>query len=393
MARRVGYPVLVRPSYVLGGRAMEIVYDDIGVRRVMAALTGAVGLRREGGVTAERPVLVDRFLEDAVEVDVDAVRDADGEVLICGVMEHVEEAGVHSGDSACALPPQTLTGSLVDELERHTRALAEALDVRGLLNVQFAVKDGGSYVLEANPRASRTVPFVAKATGVPVAMVAARVMAGATLAGLRAEGMLPASTAGGRIDTPGHVSVKEAVLPFDRFPGVDTLLGPEMRSTGEVMGVDATFGLAFAKSQMAAGTRLPESGTVFLSLADRDKPAGLEVARAYAALGFSLAATLGTAGYLRDNGVAVATLVAKVGEETLAADAVELISSGRAQLVVNTPRGRGPRADGDHIRAAAVIHHVPCLTTLAAARAAAAGIADRGAHPLVVRSLQELHAP
>jgi carbamoyl-phosphate synthase large subunit len=391
IAHQVGYPVLVRPSYVLGGRAMEIVYDDAGIRRVMADLAGADGLAREGGVTAERPVLVDRFLEDAVEVDVDAVRDADGEVLICGVMEHVEEAGVHSGDSACALPPQTLAPSVIEELEGHTRALAGALEVRGLLNVQFAVKDGAAYVLEANPRASRTVPFVAKATGVPVAKVAARVMVGATLADLRSEGMIPASAAGGRIADPAYVSVKEAVLPFDRFPGVDTLLGPEMRSTGEVMGVDRTFGLAFAKSQMAAGTRLPRSGAVFFSVADRDKPAGLSVARRFVELGFSLAATRGTAGYLRDNGVAVDTLVAKVGEDGVGANAVELIGDGKVQLVVNTPRGRGPRADGDHIRAAALAHHVPCLTTLAAARAAAAGIADREAHPLEVRTLQELH--
>jgi len=384
VAARTGYPVLLRPSYVLGGRAMEIVYDDQGVRRVMAGLAGGL-LAREGGVTAERPVLVDRFLEDAIEVDVDAVRDATGQVLVAGIMEHVEEAGVHSGDSACALPPQTLGPDVLAQIDRHTRALAAALDVRGLLNVQYAVKDGSAYVLEANPRASRTVPFVAKATGVPLAMVAARVMVGATLADLAAEGLLPEPGAG-----PAHVSVKEAVLPFDRFPGVDTLLGPEMRSTGEVMGIDTTFGLAFAKSQLAAGTRLPSSGTVFLSLADRDKPAGLEAAREFARLGFELAATLGTAGFLRDRGVPVGTLVAKVGEEGLAADAVELIAGGKVQLVVNTPRGVGPRADGDHIRAAALVHKVPCLTTLAAARAAAAGIADVARHPLAVRTLQEL---
>jgi carbamoyl-phosphate synthase large subunit len=277
------------------------------------------------------------------------------------------------------------------DLDRFTRALAEALSVVGLLNVQYAVKDGGVFVIEANPRASRTVPFVAKATGVPVAMVAARIMAGATLLELRTEGLVPQETPGGQIMVKDHVSVKEAVLPFDRFPGVDTLLGPEMRSTGEVMGVDRTFGLAFAKSQMAAGTRLPERGTVFLSLADRDKPAGLVVARQFAALGFALAATLGTAGFLRDHELEVETLVAKVGEERLAADAVELIAGQKVQLVINTPRGRGPRADGMHIRAAAVAHHVPCLTTLAAARAAAQGIADRAAHPFEVRSLQELH--
>jgi carbamoyl-phosphate synthase large subunit len=390
IAGGVGYPVLLRPSYVLGGRAMEIVYDDEAVRRVMHTLTSGA-LDREGGVTAERPVLVDRFLEDAVEVDVDAVRDDSGEILIGGIMEHVEEAGVHSGDSACALPPQSLSPAVLDALDRHTRALADALAVCGLINVQFAVKDGQVYVLEANPRASRTIPFVAKATGVPLAMVAARVMVGQTLAQLRREGLLPAGAIG-RVQTLDHVSVKEAVLPFDRFPGVDTLLGPEMRSTGEVMGVDITFGLAFAKSQMAAGTRLPDAGTVFLSLADRDKPAGLAVARIFAAMGLSIAATLGTAGYFRSAGLTVDTLVAKVGEEGVASDAVQLIAQGKVQLVINTPRGLGPRADGQHIRMAAITYHVPCLTTLAAARAAAAGMADARAHPLVVRSLQELHA-
>src|SRR6202034_422083 len=298
------------------------------------------------------------------------VRDVDGEVLVAGIMEHVEEAGVHSGDSACALPPQTLSAAVLATIDTHTRAIAEALGVVGLLNVQYAVKDGNVFVLEANPRASRTVPFVAKATGLPLASIAARLTVGETLASLRESGQL------GHVGPLGHVSVKEAVLPFDRFPGVDTLLAPEMRSTGEVMGVDTTFGLAFAKSQMAAGTRLPDAGTVFLSLADRDKPAGLEVARAFSALGFSLAATLGTAGYLRSEGLVVDTLVAKVGEEGVASDAVELIAEGKVQLVVNTPRGLGPRADGQHIRTASVVHKVPCLTTLAAARAAAAGIAD-----------------
>jgi carbamoyl-phosphate synthase large subunit len=305
-------------------------------------------------------------------------------------MEHVEEAGVHSGDSACALPPQSLSDGVLSALDTHTRALASALQVCGLINVQFAVKDGQVYVLEANPRASRTVPFVAKATGVPLAMVASRLMVGQTLAQLRQEGMLEADAVG-QIRTLDHVSVKEAVLPFDRFPGVDTLLGPEMRSTGEVMGVDVTFGLAFAKSQMAVGTRLPDSGTVFLSLADRDKPSGLEVARSFAAMGFSIAATLGTAGYFRSHGLNVETLVAKVGEEGVASSAVDLIAQGKVQLVINTPRGLGPRADGQHIRMASVSYHVPCLTTLAAARAAAGGMAETRAQPLVVRSIQELH--
>ncbi|HUI04234.1 MAG TPA: carbamoyl-phosphate synthase large subunit [Acidimicrobiales bacterium] len=381
VAHKVGYPVLVRPSYVLGGRAMEIVYDDERLAEVVTHL--AVSLTREGGVSVERPVLVDRFLEDAVEVDVDGVRDRDGDVLVAGIMEHVEEAGVHSGDSACALPPQTLPAAVVDTLEAHTRAIAHALEVVGPINVQYAVKDGSVFVLEANPRASRTVPFVAKATGVPVAMVAARVMAGATLSELRAEGLLRPPAQG------DWVSVKEAVLPFSRFPGVDILLGPEMRSTGEVMGIGSTFGLAFAKSQIAAGTGLPAAGTVFLSLADRDKAGGLGVARSFHELGFTLAATSGTAAFLESNGVPVATVVAKVGES--GSDAVELISTERVQMVVNTPRGRGPRADGLHIRSAALAHQVPCLTTVAAARAAAAGIADWRRHGLSVSCLQELH--
>jgi carbamoyl-phosphate synthase large subunit len=382
VARKVGYPVLVRPSYVLGGRAMEIVYDDESLERVVSDL--GASLAREGGVSAERPVLVDRFLEDAIEVDVDSIRDQTGEVLIAGVMEHVEEAGVHSGDSACALPPQTLLPEVIDRLEAHTRSIAAALSVIGLLNVQYAVKEGQVFVIEANPRASRTVPFVAKATGVPVAMIAARVVTGSTLSDLRTEGLVrpPAGA--------GWVSVKEAVLPFGRFPGVDTLLGPEMRSTGEVMGVGTTFGLAFAKSQMAAGTPLPDGGTVFLSLADRDKAAGLDAARGFSSLGFSLVATSGTAAFLESNGVPVTTVVAKVGESG-AADAVDLIASGRVQLVVNTPRGRGPRADGLHIRSAALAHQVPCLTTVAAARAASTGMADWREHGLSVVSLQEVY--
>ncbi len=382
VAHKVGYPVLVRPSYVLGGRAMEIVYDDERLARVVEELAGS--LAREGAVTADRPVLVDRFLEDAVEVDVDALRDRTGDVLIAGIMEHVEEAGVHSGDSACALPPQTLSGDVLAMLDTHTRAIAEALEVVGPINVQYAVKDGAVFVIEANPRASRTVPFVAKATGVPVAMVAARIMTGSTLHELRDEGLVRPPT-GGR-----WVSVKEAVLPFDRFPGVDTLLGPEMRSTGEVMGIGSTFGLAFAKSQIAAGTRLPSEGAVFLSLADRDKAGGLEAARTFRDLGFELLATSGTAAFLESNAVPVATVVAKVGESG-AFDAVDLIASGRVQLVVNTPRGRGPRADGVHIRSAALAHQVPCLTTVAAARAAAMGIADWRRHGLSVVCLQEVH--
>jgi len=383
VAAKIGYPVLVRPSYVLGGRAMEIVYDDEHLGQVLLKLSGA--LRNEGGVLAQRPVLVDRFLEDAIEVDIDAVRDRSGAVLVAGVMEHIEEAGIHSGDSACALPPQTLPDDVVARLEIHTRAIAESLGVIGPLNVQFAVKDGVGYVIEANPRASRTVPFVSKATGIPLAKVAARLMAGATLVQLQGEGMLRPPAAG------GWVSVKEAVLPFSRFPGVDSLLGPEMRSTGEVMGIGRTFGLAFAKSQMAAGNRLPSEGTVLLSLADRDKLAGFEPARALAELGFELAATSGTAAFMESRGLPVGTVVGRVGEIGVA-DAVALISSGRVQLVVNTPRGQGSRADGVRIRSAALLHQVPCLTTVAAARAAAAGIADWRKHPMSVASLQELHS-
>ncbi len=384
IAGEIGFPVLVRPSYVLGGRAMQIVFDPDHLRSAMAELASEGSLGREGGLSAERPALIDRFLEDAIEVDVDALRDRTGEVVIGGVMEHIEEAGVHSGDSACVLPPSTLGATTIATIEEFTRRLATALDVRGLLNVQYAVKDGQVLVIEANPRASRTVPFVSKATGVPLAKVAARVMLGATLAELRDEGLLRDPAEG------GHVSVKEAVLPFNRFPTVDTLLGPEMRSTGEVMGIDRSFGLAFAKSQAAAGARLPETGTVFLSLADRDKEQGLTAAARFADLGFSIVATAGTAAACEARGIPVKVAVAKVGEAA-GMDAVELIASGEVDLVVNTPRGRGPRADGAHIRRAAVLHKIPCLTTVAAALAAAAGIAESRTTDVTVRSLQEYH--
>ncbi|HVM55190.1 MAG TPA: carbamoyl-phosphate synthase large subunit [Acidimicrobiales bacterium] len=385
---RIGYPALIRPSYVLGGRAMSIVYDDDGLREAMAELAGFGSLGKEGGLSASRPVLIDRFLEDAIEVDVDALRDAAGEVVIGAVMEHVEEAGVHSGDSACAIPPPTLPADVVETIEHHTRAIAHALDVRGLLNVQYAVKQHQVFVIEANPRASRTVPFVAKATAVPLAKIAARIMAGATLAELRDEGLLRPPV------NRGHVSVKEAVLPFDRFPDVDTLLGPEMRSTGEVMGIDATFGLAFAKSQIAAGDRLPEAGAVFLSVSDRDKEGGVRAARAFAALGFAIAATPGTAAVLQDAGVAVETIVDKVGEPPVHGQtALDLIEAGKVDLVVNTPRGRGPRADGKYIRTAAGVHRIPCLTTVSAALAAAEGMRDWGATTMRVRSLQEYLDP
>ncbi len=381
---RIGYPVLVRPSYVLGGRAMEIVYDDEGLTRAMAELAGFGSLGREGGLSAERPVLVDRFLEDATEVDVDSIRDATGGFMIGGIMEHVEEAGVHSGDSACVLPPYSLSSETIEVLTDYSRRIADALGVVGLINVQYAVKNGQVFVIEANPRASRTVPFVAKATGVPLAKVASRVMLGATLVELQQEGLLGDPVVG------DHIAVKEAVLPFSRFPEADAVLGPEMRSTGEVMGIDLTFGLAFAKSQLAAGTRLPNEGTVFLSLADRDKDVGVRAAQRFRDLGFSIAATTGTAAHLRAAGLDVATVVAKVGEGA-GRDAVDLIESGEVVLVVNSPRGRGPRADGAHIRAAAGKHGIPLLTTGAAGLAAVNGMVDRRAHPLEVRPLQEYH--
>jgi carbamoyl-phosphate synthase large subunit len=390
VAEGIGYPVLVRPSYVLGGRAMQIVYDADGLDAAMAELAGTGSLGREGGLSATRPALIDRFLEDAIEVDVDALRDRSGDVVIGGVMEHIEEAGVHSGDSACAIPPPTLSAPVIATIEEHTRSLADALDVRGLLNVQYAVKDGEVFVIEANPRASRTVPFVSKATGAPLAKIAARVILGATLDDLREEAeSLPAP---GRSDGT-HVAVKEAVLPFARFPDVDTLLGPEMRSTGEVMGLDRSFGLAFTKSQAAAGNQLPEQGTVFFSLADRDKPAGLVAARRLAELGFSLVATAGTADALQANGIRVDAIVGKLGESaTAGVDAVELIASGKVDLVINTPRGRPARpGDGDHIRRAATAHRVSCVTTVAAALAVASGLAEWAASEPQVRSLQEYH--
>ena len=389
VADRISYPVLVRPSYVLGGRAMVIVYTDDDLRDAMAEMAVSGSLGREGGLSAERPVLIDRFLEDATEVDVDAIRDMSGEVLIGGVMEHVEEAGVHSGDSACMLPPVHLSEATVALLERHVKDIAHELDVVGLINVQFAVKQYGTgaadqvFVLEANPRASRTVPFVAKATGVPLVKVATRVMMGASLADLRQEGLL------GRRANGDHISVKEAVLPFNKFPEADAILGPEMKSTGEVMGIDLRPGLAFAKSQIAAGAPLPDHGTVLMSLADRDKAAGVEMAQVFTALGLSIAATSGTAAALSDAGVPVDQVVAKVGEG--GTDVVELIDGGLVQLVVNTPRGRGSRADGDHIRRAASRNRVSLLTTASAGLAAADGMADWSRHSLRVRSLQEYH--
>ncbi len=411
----IGFPVLVRPSYVLGGRAMQIVHDREHLALAMEELAGFGSLGKEGGLSAERPVLVDRFLADATEVDVDAIRDHTGEVHIGGVMEHVEEAGVHSGDSACAIPPQTLPSWVVEVLESYTAAIAKRLDVSGLINVQFAVAGTTVYVIEANPRASRTVPFVAKATGVPLAKVATRVMLGATLQELRDEGLLQPPAGGGHRGFDGadeardgggarvpHVAVKEAVLPFTRFPEVDPALGPEMRSTGEVMGIDSSFGRAFYKAELAAGTVLPtgaSDGMVFLSLADPDKPAGLVVAQRLRSLGLGIAATAGTAAYLAQFDLPVDQIVAKVhndgkrGDEDEASlpTAPELIADGKIGFVVNTPRGRAGRTDGATIRKAASLHGVSCVTTVAAALAAAQGLSERP-DDVRVRSLQEYHA-
>ncbi|HEV2088182.1 MAG TPA: carbamoyl-phosphate synthase large subunit, partial [Cryptosporangiaceae bacterium] len=355
IAAEIGYPVLVRPSYVLGGRGMEIVYEDSMLQAY---------LERATAISPDHPVLVDRFLDDAIEIDVDALCDAAGEVFVGGVMEHIEEAGIHSGDSACALPPITLGNADLANVRRSTEAIARALGVRGLLNVQYALKDDVLYVLEANPRASRTVPFVSKATAVPLAKAAARIMLGATVADLRAEGMLP-DRDGGVTVSGRPIAVKEAVLPFKRFrtasgQGIDNLLGPEMKSTGEVMGIDTAFGPAFAKSQTAAYGSLPSKGQVFVSVANRDKRAMVFPVKRLADLGFEILATSGTAEVLHRHGVA-ASVIRKHFEPGDGPDVVTLIGAGEIQLVVNTPYGNsGPRVDGYEIRSAAVAADVPC---------------------------------
>ena len=380
---QIGFPVLVRPSYVLGGRGMRIVNDRDELVAAMNELIGFGTLGKEGGLSAERPVLIDRFLEDATEVDVDALRDATGEVVIGGVMEHVEEAGVHSGDSACAIPPPTLQPWVIEVIEHYATSIAHALDVKGLINIQFAVRGNQVNVIEANPRASRTVPFVAKATGVPLAKIASRIMLGATLQQLRDEGLL-------KPPVTGHTSVKEAVLPFNRFPEVDPALGPEMRSTGEVMGIDTTFGLAFAKSQAASYSALPKDGSLFISLKDRDKPAGIIVAKRFRERGLKIIATKGTAEYLARFGFDVDRTLSKLSDNE-GTSAVDLIATGEITFIVNTPTGSGGRTDGSHIRTAAVVHRVSCVTTVEAALAAAEGMAEAAATPMTVRSLQEFH--
>ena len=368
IARSIGFPVVIRPSYVLGGRAMEIVRDEAQLDRY---ITEAVV------VSGDSPVLIDSYLSNAIEVDVDAIADGK-DVFIAGVMEHIEEAGIHSGDSACSLPPHSLKAPIIAEIEAQARELALALKVVGLMNVQFAVKDDRIYILEVNPRASRTVPFVAKVIGQPVAKIAARIMAGETLASfkLRSKKLM-------------HVAVKEAVFPFNRFPGVDVLLGPEMRSTGEVMGLDKTYDMAFAKSQLGAGMRVPLAGTVFISVKDADKPRILPAVRKLIDLGFRICATGGTQRFLEAKGLDCAK-VNKVLEGR--PNVVDALKNGEIQLVLNTTESKASELDSKPIRQTALLQKVPHYTTLPGILAVAKAIAAQKAGTLDVRSLQDYHA-
>jgi carbamoyl-phosphate synthase large subunit len=387
VADSIGYPVMVRPSYVLGGRGMEIVYDEANLSSYISKATE---------ISTDRPVLVDRFLDDAVEIDVDALYDG-VDLYLGGVMEHIEEAGIHSGDSACALPPITLGPAMIATIRDATLKIAQGVGVRGLLNIQFALGADVLYVLEANPRASRTVPFVSKATAVPLAKAAARIALGATIVELRAEGMLPRIGDGGDLPSDAPIAVKEAVLPFHRFrtpagDQIDSILGPEMKSTGEVMGFDRVFGTAFAKSQAAAYGSLPSKGTVFVSIANRDKRAAIFPVKRLHDLGFRVLATEGTAQVLRRNGVA-AEIVGKFSDGP--GNIVEEILAGNVDLVLNTPFGSpgnsGPRVDGYEIRTAAVQAGIPCLTTVQAAAAAVQGIEELARGEVGVASLQSHH--
>jgi carbamoyl-phosphate synthase large subunit len=373
IAEAIGYPIVIRPSYVLGGRAMEIVHDTGQLDRYITRLAGDLDRPSELVVSDKRPLLIDSYLSDAIEVDVDCLADGK-DTLIVGIMEHIEEAGIHSGDSACALPPHSLGPATIAELERQTRALALALDVGGLMNAQYAIKDGDIYVLEVNPRASRTVPFVAKVIGVPVAKIAARIMAGESLASFQLE-----------LPPLDHIGVKEAVFPFARFPGVDTVLGPEMKSTGEVMGIDRNFAIAFAKSQIGGGSRLPREGTVFVSVRDADKPRVLETMRLLVSLGFGIIATSGTQRYLAEQGVP-ASKINKVLEGR--PHIVDAIKNGGVQLVFNTTEGAPALADSRSLRRAALLHKVPYYTTLSGAVAAAQGIKAYLGGDFEVRALQ-----
>jgi carbamoyl-phosphate synthase large subunit len=373
IADAVGYPIVIRPSYVLGGRAMEIVLDGAQLDRYITRLAGDLDRPSELVVSRTRPLLIDRYLSDAIEVDVDCLADGK-DTMIVGVMEHIEEAGIHSGDSACSLPPHSLSAGAIAELERQTRALAVALEVGGLMNVQYAIKDGEIHVLEVNPRASRTVPFVAKVIGLPVAKIAARIMAGESLASLALQ---PAQF--------DHIGVKEAVFPFARFLGIDTVLGPEMKSTGEVMGIDRSFAIAFAKSQIGGGSKLPRAGTVFVSVKDDDKPRVIEAVRILIELGFRVSATSGTQRYLAEHGIS-AVKINKVLEGR--PHVVDAIKNGDVQLVFNTTEGATALADSRPLRRAALLHKVPYYTTLSGAVAAAQGIKAYLAGDLEVRALQ-----
>ena len=381
IAARITYPVLVRPSYVLGGRGMEIVYDD-------QSLAGFISRATE--ITPGHPVLVDRFLDNAIEIDVDALFDGE-ELFLGGVMEHIEEAGIHSGDSACVLPAMTITPSQLVEIKSATEKIARGVDVRGLINIQYAIANNQLYVLEANPRASRTVPFVSKSTGIPLAKAAARISVGDSIAKLKSEGLLPSGDV-----KPKAISVKEVVLPWNRFRrpdgrGVDATLGPEMRSTGEVMGIAPTFGESYAKSQIAAFGALPKSGTVFISLSDKDKNAGINAARELRDMGFNLVVTAGTGVTLSENGIQAAVVrkhsegTGPLGEKTI----VEQMVGGQIDLVINTPVGRGTRQDGWVIRTTAVQRSIPCITTVAGFNAAVEGIKAIRNSELKVKPLQE----
>jgi carbamoyl-phosphate synthase large subunit len=373
IADNIGYPVVIRPSYVLGGRGMEIVRDSAQLERYVARLAATLDKPSELVVSAKSPLLIDRYLSDATEIDVDCLCDGT-DTFIAGIMEHIEEAGIHSGDSACALPPHSLDDKMLAELERQTRALALALNVGGLMNVQYAIKDGEIYVLEVNPRASRTVPFVAKVIGLPVAKIASRIMAGESL---KSFNLKPVAYK--------HKAVKEAVFPFARFPGVDTVLGPEMKSTGEVMGIDMSFEIAFAKSQIGSGTNLPRNGTVFVSVKDSDKVRILPSIKMLAALGFKTIATSGTQRYLAEQGVEAAK-INKVLEGR--PHIVDAIKNGGVQLVFNTTEGTAALADSRSLRNAALLHKVPYYTTLSGAVAAAQGIKAYLGGDLEVRALQ-----
>ena len=371
VARRISYPVVVRPSYVLGGRAMEIVYSDTELERYM---TYAVQ------VEPDHPILIDKFLENAIEVDVDAIADGQGNVVIGGVMEHIEQAGIHSGDSACTLPAQSLSSQVLDTIRTWAIALAKQLEVVGLMNLQFAVQGEQVYILEANPRASRTVPFVSKAIGLPLAQIAARLMSGRTLADLNFT----------QERLPQHIAVKEAVLPFEKFAGTDTLLGPEMRSTGEAMGIDLDFGKAFAKSQLAANQRLPLKGTVFVSMHNRDKVAVVPVVKDLIELGFQVVATAGTRQVLLENGLTDVELVLKLHEGR--PNVLDWIKNEKIQLILNTPSGEDAQVDGRLIRRSALAYKIPLITTIAGAKATAAAIRALQAGPLDVKSIQAYHA-